>query len=176
MKGDFIIKFITGVFEFAGELSESLSRVPYKGFRYSNFNIYGYSSRKTYSGFKNLEHRNLIKRTGRDSFKFTKKGKFWFQTINFKYFRKKYAKWDKKWRLVIFDIPRTLNNKRDTLRHRLKYMGFSMLQKSVFVFPYPCEEEISDICAKLKISNYVDIIIAESIGSREEEFINFFRI
>ena len=34
------------------------------------------------------------------------------------------AKWDLKWRLVIFDIPETMRKKRNTLRFHLKRMGF----------------------------------------------------
>ncbi len=51
-------------------------------------------------------------------------------------------KWDGLWRIVIFDIPDKDKSAREGLRERLKAMGFYPLQKSVFVFPYPCEEEI----------------------------------
>lgn len=176
MKGDFVIKFISGVFELIGGVSEAVSRVPYKGIRFNDLNIYGYPYRKTYLGFKNLENRGLIKRMGNDGFKFTNKGQMWFQNNARRYFYNKYKKWDKKWRLVIFDIPRELNVKRDSLRQRLKYMGFFMLQRSVFVFPYPCEVELSDICERLKINDYVDIVTAESIGSKEDELIKLFEL
>ena len=176
MKGDFIIKFITGVIEFAGELHDGWSRIPYKCFRYSDFNINGYSARRTYSNFKNFEYRGLIKGTGDDSFKFTKEGEVWAQKIYVKYFKNRYRKWDKKWRVVIFDIPREFNRKRDTLRRRLRYMGFFMLQRSVFVLPYPCEEELSDLCETLNVGDYVDIITANSIGSREDELRQLYKI
>ena len=51
-----------------------------------------------------------------------------------------------------------------------------MIQRSVFVFPYPCEEELSDICEQLQIGDYVDMVTAESIGSREEELIKLFKL
>ncbi|MDP3792490.1 MAG: CRISPR-associated endonuclease Cas2 [bacterium] len=174
MKGDFVLKFISGVFEFIGELNEGLSRIPYKGFRYSDFDIYGCPVRKKYVGFKNLEHRGIIKETGSNSFKFTNKGMIWLSKTNLRYFKSKYPKWDRKWRLVIFDIPSELNKKRDTLRRRLKHLGFHMLQRSVFVFPYPCEEELSDLCEKLEVADYTDMVTAESMGSREEELVHLF--
>lgn len=176
MKGDFIIKFIAGVFEFIGDLNEGLSRVPYKGIKFNDLNIYGYPHRKSYLGFKNLENRGLIQQINGDSFKFTKNGEIWFRKATLRYFKNRYPKWDKKWRLVIFDIPSELNRKRDTLRRRLKYIGFLMLQRSVFVFPYPCEQELSDICEKMGIDSYVDVVTAESIGSREEELITLFKL
>lgn len=51
-------------------------------------------------------------------------------------------KWDDIWRIVIFDIPEKNKWGREGLRERLKRLGFYPLQKSTFVFPYPCREEI----------------------------------
>lgn len=51
-------------------------------------------------------------------------------------------KWDKKWRIIIFDIPEKLRIKRDAFRGKLKELSFYPLQKSVWIYPYPCEKEI----------------------------------
>ena len=51
-------------------------------------------------------------------------------------------KWDGMWRLVMFDIPSHKNKARDALRCKLKDLGFYQVQKSVFVSPFPCEQEI----------------------------------
>lgn len=51
-------------------------------------------------------------------------------------------KWDKKWRIVIFDIPTLTNIKRAAFRGKLKELGFYKLQQSVWVYPYDCEREI----------------------------------
>ena len=42
-----------------------------------------------------------------------------------------------------------------------------MIQKSVFVFPYPCEKEIGDWCEELELSDRVDVITADFVGSKE---------
>ena len=42
------------------------------------------------------------------------------------------AKWDGKWRIVIFDIPEKFKKAREALRRKLKDLGFLELQKSVF--------------------------------------------
>lgn len=55
---------------------------------------------------------------------------------------KKQVIWDKKWRMVIFDIPEKRRKVRDALRGHLRQIGFYELQKSVFVHPYPCADEI----------------------------------
>ncbi|MEX1052278.1 MAG: PaaX family transcriptional regulator C-terminal domain-containing protein [Patescibacteria group bacterium] len=45
-------------------------------------------------------------------------------------------KWDKKWRIIIFDIEEENRNTRDLLRIKIKELGFGLLQKSVWVSPY----------------------------------------
>ncbi|OGZ76833.1 MAG: hypothetical protein A3G45_02460 [Candidatus Staskawiczbacteria bacterium RIFCSPLOWO2_12_FULL_37_15] len=72
--------------------------------------------------------------------------------------------WDKKWRIVIFDIPeRKRRHMRDAMRHKLQTIGFYQLQKSVWVHPYPCEKEIQLLCEVFKINPFVNIITAEKI-------------
>lgn len=51
--------------------------------------------------------------------------------------------WDKRWRLVVFDIPETYRDSRRFLAEKLKTMNFYMLQKSLWVHPYPCTEQIT---------------------------------
>ena len=50
--------------------------------------------------------------------------------------------WDKKWRIVIFDIPNLTKAKREALRGKLKELGFFKLQQSVWVCPYDCQKEL----------------------------------
>lgn len=51
-------------------------------------------------------------------------------------------KWDKKWRMVIFDIPNVSRLIRDIFRKKLKEFGFYRFQQSAWVYPYPCQEEV----------------------------------
>ncbi|MFC1623565.1 CRISPR-associated endonuclease Cas2 [Patescibacteria group bacterium] len=55
---------------------------------------------------------------------------------------KKPRKWDKKWRVVMFDIKETRKGTRTILRNNLNRLGFVRLQNSVWIFPYDCEELI----------------------------------
>lgn len=66
--------------------------------------------------------------------------------------KKKRPKWDKRWRMVIFDIPERKRQQRDFLRLKLKWLGFKELHKSVWVFPYDIKKQIKDL---LKICNFV---------------------
>jgi len=56
---------------------------------------------------------------------------------------KKPKKWDRKWRILIFDIENKKNIKREALRGKIKELGLFQLQKSVWVHPYDFYEEIS---------------------------------
>src|SRR3989344_4719597 len=164
-KNPFIIRFIEGVIDAAHGL-KSLGNISYKGFRPNIF----YKNRSDYHGFKNLERRKIIKVID-DRFRFTKEGLGWLKTAQARYFKNRYRVWDKKWRIVIFDIPQELHRERNRLRRKLKMMNFHMMQKSVFVFPYPCEEELAEVCQKLRLSDYIDIITAESAGFKTEELL-----
>ena len=52
-------------------------------------------------------------------------------------------KWDRKWRIVIFDIAQLKNLQRNAFRGKLKELGFYPLQKSVLICPYSCQDEIA---------------------------------
>ncbi|MBI2024095.1 hypothetical protein HYT00_01785 [Candidatus Giovannonibacteria bacterium] len=74
----------------------------------------------------------------------TNKGKARFLVYQFKNISlKKAKKWDKKWRMVLFDIPESKKKIRDSLRRKLKGLGFLEFQKSVFIYPYACRDEIN---------------------------------
>ncbi len=61
-------------------------------------------------------------------------------------------KWDKKWRLVLFDIPEKNRLTRDKLRKSLKRFGFKNLQRSAWISPLPTDKKIKQI--KQKVSDY----------------------
>jgi len=78
---------------------------------------------------------------------------------------KKPKKWDEKWRIVLFDIPETHKKERDAFRRRLKQLGFFEYQKSVFVHPYDCKDEIDYIVEFCFLRKYVRFIMADSLDN-----------
>ena len=129
--------------------------------------------RVIYKGLNNLQRRGMLRRRG-DKYLFTKTGKEWLRRSRTRYHRPEKKAWDGKWRLVIFDVPQELHQQRLRLRARLKKLGFYQLQKSVLVFPYPCEEELGYLCGELGVTDYVDVILAESAGMKTEEIKKWF--
>jgi phenylacetic acid degradation operon negative regulatory protein len=49
--------------------------------------------------------------------------------------------WDRRWRLVLFDVPTAQNSRRARLRRYLRDKGFGYLQNSVWITPDSLEEE-----------------------------------
>ncbi|OGI17977.1 MAG: hypothetical protein A3J63_00795 [Candidatus Moranbacteria bacterium RIFCSPHIGHO2_02_FULL_40_12b] len=77
---------------------------------------------------------------------------------------KKPKKWDKKWRIIIFDIPDEHKIKREALRGKLKELNFFKLQKSVWVCPYEFKREVELIRNFFALSSEeMKIIIASEI-------------
>lgn len=77
----------------------------------------------------------------------------------------KMQKWDKKWRVVLFDIPENRKKIRDALRFHLKKMDFFEFQKSVFVHPFECKNEIDYLIEFYNIRPFVRFLIADSIDN-----------
>ncbi|MSR84830.1 CRISPR-associated endonuclease Cas2 [Candidatus Uhrbacteria bacterium] len=60
-------------------------------------------------------------------------------------------RWDKKWRLLIFDIPEKRKITREQIRRFLQDVGFIRLQDSVWVHPYECREVLELLRTKYRI-------------------------
>lgn len=88
-------------------------------------------------------------------------------------FKRKRKKWSGKWFLVFFDVPEEQRNKRDYLRNFLRFIGFYPYQKSVYIFPYECEEEIALVKKIIQGGKYLNYIVAEKIEN-EKKFKSIF--
>ena len=63
--------------------------------------------------------------------------------------------WDGLWRLVIFDIPEDKKQGRMAFAAKLKEIGFYPMQKSVFIHPYECKNEIDFIMEIFDLSPFI---------------------
>ena len=72
-------------------------------------------------------------RSGNRELKLTKKGEL--ELLLTKAVLPVKRPWDGKWRMVIFDIPKSNNPERDKLRRLLMSAGFVRLQASVYISP-----------------------------------------
>ncbi len=61
-------------------------------------------------------------------------------------------KWDRQWRIVMYDIPNRQRKASEAFRKKIKEMGLYRLQKSVWVAPYNCFEELEFLCSVFDIN------------------------
>lgn len=84
--------------------------------------------------------------------------------------------WDGVWRIVLFDVPEKERVGRDMLRQKLRDLGFFQLQKSAFVLPYPCRDEIDYVVQRYDIAPYVTIFEAPELGYHEAKALAHFHL
>jgi len=72
-------------------------------------------------------------------------------------------RWDRRFRIVMFDIPERRRSTRIKLRTAMQQSGFLRLQDSVWVYPYDCEDFIALLKADLHIGKDVLYTIVEKI-------------
>jgi DNA-binding transcriptional regulator PaaX len=67
-------------------------------------------------------------------------------------------KWDKKWRVVSFDVPANQSKQRAAFTQKLQKYNFIMLQKSVWVHPAPCFDQIEQLASYYNIMRYCTLL------------------
>jgi len=78
-----------------------------------------------------------------------------------------FGRWDGKWRIIIFDIPKAKNRARDCFRRKLVKAGFQNIQASVYVFPFECAKPIAQLSSELGLRGEVVVMISEIIQGEE---------
>lgn len=130
--------------------------------------------------FRRLEKQELISisedPSGKITIKLTDKGKQKALTCHLDNMKIKIPPiWDGYWRVVIFDIPENNRQARNLLREYLKKLGFYALQKSVFVHPYPCNNEVDFLKHNFNVARFVTILTAKSTEN-ENLLRNYFQV
>ena len=75
----------------------------------------------------------------------------------------KKRKWDRRWRVVIFDIPEKRKSVRASLRRFMDEYGFVRLQDSVWIYPHDCEDLIALVKANFRVGADVLYMIVERL-------------
>jgi DNA-binding transcriptional regulator PaaX len=125
--------------------------------------------RKNITALQRSKHVSIKQNVdGSYTYSLSEKGKSKALTYQFQQMKIPKQKWDNKWRLVVFDIPEDYKNARNVLRRKLRELGFQELQKSVFILPYECENEIEFIVEFFKIRKYMRYGVLESIDNNSQ--------
>lgn len=128
-----------------------------------------YDKQKTTRAMQRLQKKKLLRireKDGKFIFELTREGKKKLKEVELEKLEiTKPSQWDQKWRIVIFDIPdKSLKYGREALRGKLKEWAFYPLQKSVWVCPWPCENEIQVIAELYGVTTYIHVLVVEKIS------------
>lgn len=66
--------------------------------------------------------------------------------------------WDRKWRLVAFDVPTAQSRQRQEFVAKLQSLNFYMLQRSLWVHPFPCFPQVEEIASYYNVRRYLSLI------------------
>jgi len=115
------------------------------------------------SSASKMVKKGLLKYNGK-FYELTSLGKERLRRWEFTNFRlHKPRKWDKKWRLIIFDIPDKKRRIRDQIRHLFRSAGLYLLQESVWVYPYDCEDIITLLKTDFGVGKNLLYLIVEEL-------------
>lgn len=114
-----------------------------------------------------LVNTGLVKKSGRYQnavYELTDKGLERLEQLSMQKLRARVDSWDRKWRLVLFDIPESARLARDQIRRLLKELGFQQLQLSVWVHPLPCLEYFKEIQRAYGIADHLFIVQSSEVN------------
>lgn len=137
-----------------------------------------YKPHRINQSLKRLEKQQLISISEQNeqiTLKLTEKGQQKILMLNVENMKLKKGKWDKVWRIIIFDIPNTHKKARDALRQKMKQIGFYLLQESVLITPWKCRDEVNFIKNLYGIGQYVTLIEARTFDG-EEKVKDYFKL
>ncbi|MBI2055202.1 MAG: hypothetical protein HYT39_03865 [Candidatus Sungbacteria bacterium] len=126
-------------------------------------NKYRFSKRSFSSLLSQLRAQNLIERSGarrKTQWKLTKLGKEYLHKRN-----QAVPKKDGVRRLVIFDIPEDKKSKREVIRRELINIGYTQLQKSVWMGEFALPSEFIELLDILNLHSMVHIFSVKESGT-----------
>lgn len=120
-----------------------------------------YFLKRTIARLKKQKMITIINQNGEQVVTLTKHGKrrilrYGLDELNIE----KPKSWDRKWRLVIYDVSEQKRGLRDVFRRALQSLGFYKLQDSVWIYPYPCEDQIAFLREYFGVGNDVLYVVA----------------
>lgn len=130
---------------------------------------------KAERAFRSLVKSNKVIRT-KGGYIVTTKGEREYMRQSFdRYQFPESAKWDKKWRVICFDIPERNRGVRYILHNKLKELGCFRLQDSVFVTPHACVEFTQLLHKAYGLYSHVRVMVVTEVDD-EQQLRAYFRL
>ncbi|MBI4066504.1 hypothetical protein HY411_02195 [Candidatus Gottesmanbacteria bacterium] len=77
--------------------------------------------------------------------------------------------WDKRWRVVIFDIAEINRNTREALRDKLRELGFGMLQESVWITPHDVSLDMREFLEHYELDDAAFVLEVSAVLAGDQE-------
>lgn len=122
---------------------------------------------------RSLKTGDIEKVVGKDGhayYKLTSPGKGKVKRI-FPLYKLSEKTWDKKWRIVVFDINDKEKSKRESLRRKLLSLGFGKLQESVYISPLDVLFDLGEFLKEHELYGQAIVFEAKEIFSKEPSVI-----
>lgn len=112
---------------------------------------------------QNQKDVEFITKDGDVTIKITDKGRIKYLKYQLDEMLISHQKWDGQWRLIIYDVPERKKAEREIFRGLLKRLQAYQLQKSVYLTPYKCDEEIEYLRTYFGIGSEVIYLTVERL-------------
>jgi len=130
-----------------------------------------YKASNFYAGVSRLLKTDLVEKViknGEIYLRLTSVGKKKFRRdISLRALQKK--GWDKRWRLVFYDIAELESQTRRSLREKLLEIGFGQLQESIYISPYPLADDVREFLLASGLGDKVFVAVVERLLAGEEK-------
>jgi CRISPR-associated endonuclease Cas2 len=164
MKSDSLASTILeGLWEIGGDLLFALPRPLESKYtwayrlRHANLNSYQHAV----SRLRNNGYIQIVKKNNQKFLRLTQSGELSILMQKAKIHKEKI--WDRKWRILVFDIPENSKEKRALLRYLLKRNNFFKLQASVYITPYSFNREAIIYLKNSGLMDYIRILRVDEI-------------
>jgi hypothetical protein len=77
-------------------------------------------------------------------------------------------RWDGRWRLVMFDIPERFKVGRNAVTIELKRLGMFQLQRSVWVYPFDCQDQIGMLSQLYGVDQFMVYMVVDFTNADAE--------
>ena len=148
---------------FFGELGEMLERPYWWGA------LLGKKDRAVRRALGRLVSRGELRRSGRAEkarYSLTKLGKVRVMELRPQLGKKT---WDRRWRIVVFDIPERYRGMRAVLRRFLRSTGFAPFQRSLWVTPFDVTREVRTFLRASRLSEMAFLMEVKRIWGLEHK-------
>lgn len=117
----------------------------------------------------------IVEQNGQEIIKLTQKGNSKYLRFKLEELSLKNRAWDRKWRLVLYDVNHLKRTRQDSFRRILKQMNFYPLQKSVYITPFKCRDEVEYLREYFNLGSEV-LILEVSKLENEKYYKEYFGI